>query len=134
MRIEQVRVEIVYHHVAEPSFHEWQSRFLSRRFGGRELFGTVIAAIEHELTRSQGRPANARRVGELEPPIMAWEYQYRDTWIIYVVERKGGILSRVFGRIKLRITVAQIFDHPPHPAEIEALARTLRTWGRSGSE
>src|SRR6476660_1894116 len=103
-------VRFAVHEIARASYLAWRGRLSSGGPGGRELSGTYAHALRDELIRTAGRPAGARFLARIRPPLGIWEYQFGETWVVYVVQRLGGFWRRLVGRSDLRVTLVAVYD------------------------
>jgi hypothetical protein len=120
--------EFVVHDVAHDSLRDWRRRMRNRR-GGGQLVQAYFEYLEAELIRTDGRPAGAEVIEWLRPEINVWEFQYQETWVVYTIQRRGSWWARVIGRQELRVVLLRMFAHPPLRAELELLARAVRSRG-----
>lgn len=112
------------HRVAEPSVTRWRARTGLAGRGGREMAGVYLDSIGQELVRTRGKPRGAEFVCWLDPPVGVWEFQFRTTWIVFVLKRKGGFLKRLVGLSDVRIILLGLYDHPPSQSELESLTQS----------
>ena len=85
-------------------------------------------ASREARVRTAGRPIGASFIDCVNPPFGVWEFQYREAWVVYVVQESKGLFARLFGRVVTRIIVAGLYDHSPCPDERASLLRSLRFW------
>lgn len=101
-------VRFAVHEIARESLLNWQQRWTHGRRGGRELFGVYFNSLRDELIRTKGKSTGVRYLSGYRTTVGIWEFQFRDTWVVFIVEKIGGFWDRLFNRSNTRITLVAL--------------------------
>ena len=126
-------VKFLVHRIARPSLNDWRRRLSANRRGGIEFYETYLIALRDELIRTSGRPVGSRFIAHVHPPLGVWQFQYRDGWVVYIVQRSSSFWLRLMRRSGIRIIMIGLYDHRPTPEELESLVKSYVASGRGGS-
>jgi len=112
------------HREARESIHRWRAR-MQRRPGGRILDTSFFKMLEDELIRTAGQPEGVQFIFQLNPDIGVWEFQLRQTWVVFTRTVIGGWWARLLGRQQVDLLLLALLSRPPLPAQLASLARRL---------
>jgi hypothetical protein len=119
-------VRMVFHRAVR----EWRRTVEAGPGGSPGLAAVCLEALESQLIRTRGRPKGAVFTNWLTPPMAVWEFQFRRSWVVYLLRDRGGLIARLLARSGLEIVLLQILDHLPPRAEPASLATELSPRGR----
>ena len=117
-------VRLRVHQDARESIHRWRAR-VQHRPGGRVLETSFFKMLEDDLVRTGGRPEGVQFVFQLNPDVAVWEFQFRQTWVVFVGTVIGGRWARLLGRQQVDLLLVEPLLRPPHPAQLASVARRL---------
>ena len=119
-----MEVRFRVHQEARASIHRWRAR-MRRRPGGQVLETSFYQMLVDELIRTAGQPEGVQFVFQLNPDVGVWEFQFRQTWVVFVRTVTGGLWARLLGRQQVDLLLVALLSRPPLPAQLASLARTL---------
>ena len=122
-------VRMIFHQAVRVSLREWRRTVEAGPGGSPGLATVYLEALEAELIRTRGRPDGAVFTNWLAPPMAVWEFQFRRSWVVYLLRDRGGLIVRLLGRSDLEIVLLLILDHLPPRARLASLARELSPRG-----
>jgi len=124
-----MEISVKVHEKARRNMVEWSYRLAPDEGDSIRFADLYFGAMKLELIRTRGYPANARLIADYKPGVMVWEFQLGSYWVIYTLQKHGGLLARLLGKSMTKIVIPAIQPQDPSQSTIASLTRELSSRG-----